>query len=85
MKLGADYIKNSFWLLICRDCTGIYTMDLGPIPANFASNFPMWDDPRPGTSTRSSRSPAGTRRASATSRSPSIGTSSPAGSRTTGR
>jgi hypothetical protein len=45
MKVGADYIKNSFWLLICRDCTGIYNMDLGPIPANFASNFPAWDDP----------------------------------------
>ena len=45
LKLGADYIKNSFWLLICRDCTGIYTMDLGPIPANFASNFPIWNDP----------------------------------------
>ena len=45
VKLGADYIKNSFWLLICRDCTGIYTMDLGPVPANFASNFPVWNDP----------------------------------------
>jgi hypothetical protein len=45
MKIGADYIKNSFWLMICRDCTGIYTMDLGPIPANFASNFPVWNDP----------------------------------------
>jgi hypothetical protein len=45
MKIGADYIKNSFWLMICRDCTGIYTMDLGPIPANFASYFPVWNDP----------------------------------------
>jgi hypothetical protein len=45
LKFGADYIKNSFWLLICRDCTGIYNMDLGPVPANFASNFPVWDNP----------------------------------------
>ena len=47
LKVGADYIKNSFWLLICRDCTGIYDMDLGPIPnqAAFASNFPVWNDP----------------------------------------
>ena len=45
LKVGADYIKNSFWLLICRDCTGIYNMDLGPAPANLASYFPSWDDP----------------------------------------
>ena len=45
MKVGADYIKNSFWLLICRDCTGIYNMDLGPIPGNLAANFPDWDNP----------------------------------------
>jgi hypothetical protein len=41
----ADYIKNSFWLLICRDCTGIYDMDLADVPANFASFFPTWNNP----------------------------------------
>jgi len=45
LKVGADYVKNSFWLLICRDCTGIYDMQGGPIPANFAANFPVWNDP----------------------------------------
>ena len=45
LKIGADYIKNSFWLLICRDCTGIYRWTSGPIPANFAANFPVWNDP----------------------------------------
>ena len=45
VKVGGDYVKNSFWLLICRDCTGIYDMDLGPVPANFESFFPVWDDP----------------------------------------
>jgi hypothetical protein len=45
LKVGADYVKNSFWLLICRDCTGIYDMQGGPIPANFAAQFPVWDNP----------------------------------------
>ena len=48
LKVGADWVKNSFWLLICRDCTGIYDMDLGPIPnsTTFASSFPQWDNPQ---------------------------------------
>ena len=31
--------------LICRDCTGIYDMQGGPIPANFEAQFPVWDNP----------------------------------------
>jgi len=45
VKIGADYIKNSWWLMICRDCTGIYDMQGGPIPANFVQQFPVWDNP----------------------------------------
>ena len=47
LKVGAEYIKNSWWLMICRDCTGIYDLQAlsTPLPANFQQQFPVWDDP----------------------------------------
>jgi hypothetical protein len=45
LKMGGEYIKNSWWLMICRTCTGTLDAQGGPLPANFASLFPVWDDP----------------------------------------
>jgi hypothetical protein len=45
MKMGAEYIKNSWWLMICRDCTGIFNAQGGATPANLPQLFPTWDNP----------------------------------------
>ena len=45
LKIGGDYIRNRFNLLICRDCVGIYDLRSGRPPANLESLFPSWDNP----------------------------------------
>ncbi|MBI4487060.1 MAG: TonB-dependent receptor [Acidobacteria bacterium] len=45
IRMGSEYIKDSWWLMICRDCTGIYDAQGGPPPANLQQLFPAWNDP----------------------------------------
>jgi hypothetical protein len=45
LKMGAEYIKNSWWLMICRDCTGLYDAQGGAPPANLQQYFPTWNNP----------------------------------------
>jgi Carboxypeptidase regulatory-like domain/TonB dependent receptor len=46
-KIGGEYIKNSWWLMICRDCTGIYDAQGGAPPpaAALQQLFPTWNAP----------------------------------------
>ena len=44
LKIGGEYIKNSWWLMICRDCTGIYDAQGGAAAGELRSN-----SSRPGT------------------------------------
>ncbi len=45
LKMGGEYIKNSWWLMICRTCSGTFDAQGGPIPANIEALFPVWNDP----------------------------------------
>jgi len=45
LKIGGDYIRNRFNLLICRDCVGIYDLRSGRPPANLEELFPVSNDP----------------------------------------
>jgi len=45
LKLGGDYIRNKYDLLICRECTGIIDARGGPRPSNIEEIFPVWNNP----------------------------------------
>ena len=39
-RIGGEYIKNSWWLMICRDCTGIYDAQGGAAAGEPAAALP---------------------------------------------
>ncbi len=45
LRIGGEYIKNSWWLMICRFCAGNIDAQGGPVPANLEALFPVWNDP----------------------------------------
>jgi carboxypeptidase family protein len=48
VRTGGEYIKNSWWLMICRICGGQYDATGGnylPTEAQLYQMFPVWDDP----------------------------------------
>ena len=49
LKMGGEYIKNYWRLMICRTCSGTYAAQAAgvpiPTPAAMQAIFPVWDDP----------------------------------------
>ncbi len=49
MKVGGEYIKNFWRLMICRTCSGTYAAQAAgvpiPTPAAMQAIFPVWNDP----------------------------------------
>ena len=53
LKTGGEYIRNSWWLMICRTCTGTFDAQGGarpgepgsPVPIPLPQLFPVWNDP----------------------------------------
>ena len=45
LRAGGEFLYSNYVMLNCRNCMGIVDAQGGPIPANLAALFPVWNDP----------------------------------------